>query len=148
MRLYIKTPFYENNKYIPHLLEHCVLFSPEIKHFLYTYNEVYAYASTGYTTFEFDNATPLESLVKTIQNAITPANIPLQKKILKSEYENSSSGQKLYEKTLQKIMKNPNIKTNGCQKVSMKEIIQYHKKWYQKEHMIVFDEASTNILNR
>lgn len=149
MRVYIKTPFYKNNKYLSHLLEHCVLFSDKISDFLYIYKDIEAYTSTGYTVFEFNNFLWWKSVVKRIQQSIIPHNIDLQKNIIKYEYEDGwTYGQKLYEKVLQKVMKNKKIATTTIPKISNEEIESYHKQWYQEKNMLIFDEESKTILNR
>ena len=34
MKLYVQTPRYHDNKYLPHLVEHCVLYSDDLRAFL------------------------------------------------------------------------------------------------------------------
>ena len=52
MKLYIKTPFVDNNKFIPHLLEHCALQSRNLAEYLKYSISTNASTRTGFTYFE------------------------------------------------------------------------------------------------
>ena len=52
MKLYIKTPFVNNNKFIPHLLEHCALQSRNLAEYLKYSISTNASTRTGFTCFE------------------------------------------------------------------------------------------------
>jgi hypothetical protein len=146
MKLYVKTPFDNDNKYLPHLIEHCVLFSPEFHNFLNIYNEVEASTLTGCTIFEFHDSISEKLIIKKIQGVLNKSTIELQKKVLKSEFKNISYGQRLYEKILQKIIKNPNIGTNSIYNIGIEKITQYHKNWYKKKNMILVDNDNKLFL--
>ncbi|MDO4714349.1 MAG: hypothetical protein Q4B28_07045 [bacterium] len=49
MKLYIKTPFVNDNKFIPHLVEHCVNYQADFSHFLKYHQETEAWTATGYS---------------------------------------------------------------------------------------------------
>ena len=52
MKLYIKTPFVNNNKFIPHLLEHCALQSRDPSEYLKYSISTSASTRTGFSCFE------------------------------------------------------------------------------------------------
>ena len=52
MKLYIKTPFVKNNKFIPHLLEHCALQSRDLSEYLKYSISTNASTRTGFSCFE------------------------------------------------------------------------------------------------
>jgi len=52
MKLYIKTPFVNNNKFIPHLLEHCTLQSRDPSEYLKYSISTNASTRTGFSCFE------------------------------------------------------------------------------------------------
>jgi hypothetical protein len=52
MKLYIRTPFVKNNKFIAHLLEHCALQSRNLPEYLKYSISTNASTRTGFTCFE------------------------------------------------------------------------------------------------
>ena len=137
MQILVKTPFLNNNKYTPHLVEHCIFHSQHSKTRLH-FSDIYAYTSTGYTWFEREHIT-LKKITNFLKTPITYENFVLQQKIIKNELRYPSFWQKVYEKILQKIF-NKNIFTNSVDNVTFDEIVAYQKIRYQESNMIFIKE--------
>jgi len=137
MQILIKTPFHNNNKYLPHLLEHCILHNQNIEIQLH-FSDIYAYTSTGYTWFEREHI-PIKKIVDFLKTPITYESFVLHQKIIKNELRAPSFWQKVYEKTLQKIF-NKNIFTNTVDDITFDEVLAYQKTRYQESNMIFIKE--------
>ena len=62
MKILVKTPFYQDNKYLPHLLEHCILESEDLSAQLQL-SDIDAASYTWYTCFEREYL-PLEHIIQ------------------------------------------------------------------------------------
>lgn len=145
MKLYIKTPRPKYNKYIPHLLEHCVLQSNNIKNFFDTQLPIYASTASWYTEFEFDEEY-LQPLQEKFKIKISQETFQLQSKIIKQELNWASFWQKVYIDTYKKISWNKNLISNKIENwVTLKDIHEYQKKYYQPENIILADDNNEII---
>ena len=137
MKLYIKTPFYDNNKYLPHLLEHCVCFSFE-RDALFTYFADVEWGTTyGYTDFEFYTPLSLSNIIHKITQPVSKETFFFQKKIIADELREASYSQKLREKFNQILEGNVHIRANNVPKgITLALLTEYQKKWYQEKHML------------
>ena len=144
MELLIQTPLYHENKYLPHLLEHCVLYSQNDEELLFL-SDIFASTRTGYTSFDWKNMS-LEEILFFLERPVDENIFFLQQKVVKNELNNSSFWQKLYEKILQKI--NKNFRTNSLDSISLEELLNYQKQRYQKKHMLLLDEEWKIIFDR
>lgn len=145
MELYIKTPFVDNNKYLPHLIEHCVLHDDDDKQFLYL-SDIYAETRTGYTTFEWTNI-PIEKVWKYLKKPVTQETFDIQKNVIKNELKHVSWDQKLYPKILQKIS-GKNIETNSIIEIHLDDLLKYQTKYYQIENTILLDKDGEIVKDR
>ena len=80
MRLFIRTPWPNNNKYVPHLLEHCILQTNNINDFINIQIPIYASTATWYTEFEFDKK-HLNTLLQKIKTKYFDVNFIMIKKL-------------------------------------------------------------------
>lgn len=144
MELFVQSPLYYDNKYLPHLLEHCVLYSQNDQELLFL-SDIFASTRTGYTVFERKNI-PIEQVLSFLKRPVDEKTFSLQQKVVKNELRNSSFWQKLYEKMLQKI--NKNFRTNSLDTVTFDELLTYKKQRYQKTKMLLLDDAWEVILDR
>lgn len=145
MYLYIKTPRINNSKYIPHLLEHCVLHSENIDEFINITIPCYASVATCYTEFEFDKK-DLDLILKKITTPISKESFETHKKVIKHELKWASFWQKSYIDTLRKVSWNKNLISNSIQEwVKFEDIVKYQKKYYQPEKMILVDDENELI---
>ncbi|MDR2190221.1 MAG: hypothetical protein LBP53_03360 [Candidatus Peribacteria bacterium] len=141
MQLFIKTPLYEHNKYVPHLLEHCVLFSSEREEAFTYFGDINAGTTYGGTEFEFYSPLSLSHLLKKISQPISQETFRIQKKYLAYELKNPIFSQKLREKFMQTVENNSCIRANTLQKgVNLELLTNYQKKWYQEQQMIFVGE--------
>ncbi|MDR0651060.1 MAG: hypothetical protein LBG59_06825 [Candidatus Peribacteria bacterium] len=141
MQLYIQTPLYNHNKYIPHLLEHCVLFSSNREELFMYFGDVEAGTTYGCTDFEFYAPLSLSHLLQKICQPILKETFLIQKKHLAYELKNATFSQKLREKFMQTIAQNPQICANQVQKGNTLEILNaYQKQRYQEQYMIFVGE--------
>lgn len=137
MKLLVKTPFRNKNKYLPHFLEHCVLYSKDSEKFLYL-SDIYAYTCTGYTGYEWEKY-PLDTILAYLQAPIPVENLLVQKKVIKKELSSPTFWQKLYEKSIQKAF-DKELVTNGVEEIPFEELIEYHTTWYQERNMLLVDD--------
>lgn len=145
MRLFIKTPWPNNNKYIPHLLEHCILQTDNINDFINIQIQIYASTATWYTEFEFDNKY-LDILLEKLNTPISKNNFKLNEKIIKKELKWASYWQKVYIDTLRKISWNKKLISNSTENwIKLEDICKYRKKYYKKENMILVDDKNELI---
>ncbi len=145
MRLLIQTPFVDYNKYIPHLLEHCVWDDRNIDVFLKYNLEFEITTKSGYTELERD----LLSIHEVIDKITTPIALEtyqLEKTIIKQELKKTSFWQKIYQKLLQKLI-NPAIQTNNNLEVNYQQLLDYQQIYYQKDAMIFIDQEDNIDLN-
>ncbi len=140
MQILIKTPFYNHNKYLPHLLEHCVLHS-EDKSTLLHLSDIYAYTSTGYTWFEREQI-PTNEVIQLLQIPIKQKSFILQQKVIKNEFRSASFWQKFYEKILQKVF-DKSLLTNSTASISFDELLHYQKTRYQLNNMLIIKDDWT-----
>lgn len=145
MYVFIKTPLYKNSKYLPHLVEHCIL----------TNNQQYSeYISTmydnrwvtfcGYTKFYIPSQSK-DTILQKLQNPITRETIEQERKIIKDELSYTSNTYDIFEKIGKKLY-GKTFKNNDVSKVTYTEIKTYHKKWYTSENIIICDD-NYNIIS-
>ena len=145
MKLYIKTPRPKNNKYIPHLLEHCILHSNNLQDFFKQQLPIYASTASWYTEFEFDKEY-LKPLQKKFNTPISIETFQLQSKIIKQELNWASFWQKVYIDTYKKISWNKKLISNKVDNwVTLKDIKKYQKNYYKPENMILVDDENEII---
>ena len=142
MRLYIKTPRPNDNKYIPHLLEHCILQTENITDFINIQIPIYASTATWYTEFEFDKKY-LSLLLEKLNKPISKKDFELHEKIIKKELKWVSFWQKVYIDTLRKVSWNKNLISNSVHNwINFEDILKYQKKYYRFENMILVDDEN------
>ncbi len=146
MKLYIKTPFVDGNKFIPHLLEHCVLSQSDPQNFLKYQKDTSAWTSTGYTGFEREDLA-IEDFFALLQKPVSEEAFNRELQSITKELHAPSFGQKIYEKILRKICW-PKIITNKVSEVSLESLQAYQKKRYQAENTILIDHEGKIIPNR
>ena len=145
MKIYIKTPRQNNNKYLPHLLEHCVFQSKDLHNFLQEEFTIYASTASWYTEFEFEKEN-LNLLKQKLTTPISQESFNLQSKIIKEELKEASFWQKLYLDVYRKISWNKELISNKVQNgITLKEIQTYQNKYYKLEKMIVVDDKNELI---
>lgn len=137
MKILIKTPFENNNKYIPHLLEHCLL-SPQTHQQAHQYWDIDGSVRTGYTEYEFSDSNP-EVLFKILTTPPSQEQFILEEKIIKKELRWVSFWQKYFEKILQKVY-HSDTKINQIISLQYEELIAYHKRWYNQENMLIISD--------
>lgn len=137
MKILIKTPFYQNNKYLPHLLEHCLLESKDLWMQLQL-SDIDAASYTWYTSFEREHIS-VENILSYLQKPITEETCTLHQKIIKKELRNIWFWQRIYEKTLQKIF-SQELLTNSLDNVQFEQVVEYQKKHYQIHNMLLVNE--------
>ena len=125
MKILVKTPFYQNNKYLPHLLEHCLLESKDLWMQLQL-SDIDAASYTWYTSFEQEHIL-VENILSYLQKPITEESFTLHQKIIKKELRNIWFWQRIYEKTLQKIF-SQELLTNSLDNVQFEQVVEYQKK--------------------
>ncbi|GHV22009.1 hypothetical protein FACS1894176_05590 [Bacteroidia bacterium] len=137
MELYIKTPFYQDNKYVPHLLEHCVLFSSEREELLSYFCDVDAYTAYGHTRFAFDLPLTLPKIVHKITQPVSRESFMFQKNIIVNELKDISDDKKRWEKAYQYLINNKNIRVNNLPRgITIDILHEYQNAWYQEKNMI------------
>ena len=145
MRLFIRTPWPNNNKYVPHLLEHCILQTNNINDFINIQIPIYASTATWYTEFEFDKK-HLNTLLQKIKTPVNKESFNLEQRIIKKELNWASFWQKVYIDTLRKISWNKNLVSNSIEKwIKFEKILKYQKKYYIKENIILADDKNELI---
>lgn len=145
MRLFIRTPWPNNNKYVPHLLEHCILQTNNINDFINIQIPIYATTAIWYTEFEFDKK-HLNTLLQKIKTPVNKESFNLEQRIIKKELNWASFWQKVYIDTLKKISWNKNLVSNSIEKwIKFEYVIMYQKKYYKKENMILVDDKNELI---
>lgn len=138
MKLLIKTPFVDQNKYIPHLVEHCINDDHNTEEFLKYTLELECCTRSGYSEVERDTLS-LDEVVTKISAPFPESTFQLEQSIIKKELRNPSFWQKSYEKLIQKLI-DPAIKTNTYLETSYEEIRNYHKQRYHPDTMIFIDQ--------
>ena len=147
MHAYIKTPFYRNSKYIPHLLEHCVNSRGNLNSndfFSYVYQSD-ADTFSWYTHFSFSDKISIEVFISWLQKDLDAGLIEYEKQILKDELKDVNFAQELFEK-IWKRLHWIDFNNNHISRVSTIEIVDYHKKYYKSAEIIICDD-SFNIIS-
>ena len=138
MKLYIKTPFVNNNKFIPHLLEHCALQSRNLAEYLKYSISTNASTRTGFTCFEREDI-PAQEFFDYLRMPLKEEIFNQELLAISRELEKPSFWQRVYEKTLNQIS-SKKIITNKIQKVSLTQLQDYHNKRYQEEYTLLIDK--------
>lgn len=138
MKLYIQTPFVNNNKFIPHLLEHCALQSRDPSEYLKYSISTNASTRTGFTCFEREDI-PAQEFFDYLRMPLKEEIFNQELLAISKELENPSLWQRVYEKTLNQIS-SKKIITNKIQKVSFTKLQDYHNKRYQEEYTLLIDK--------
>ena len=138
MKLYIKTPFVNNNKFIPHLLEHCALQSRNLAEYLKYSISTDASTRTGFTCFEREDI-PAQDFFDYLRMPLKEEIFNQELLAISRELEKPSFWQRVYEKTLNQIS-SKKIITNKIQKVSLTQLQDYHNKRYQEENTLLIDK--------
>lgn len=89
MQLLIKTPFSNHNKYLPHLVEHCICANENMEEFLSFNLDIQAATMTGYTELERNNI-PFNKVLKQVTTPIAEKTFILESKIIKKELQSPS----------------------------------------------------------
>lgn len=138
MKLYIKTPFVDNNKFIPHLLEHCALQSRNLAEYLKYSISTNASTRTGFTCFEREDI-PAQEFFDYLRMPLIEEIFNQELLAISRELEKPSFWQRVYEKILNQIS-SEKIIINKIQKVSLTQLQDYHNKRYQQEHTLLIDK--------
>lgn len=146
MKLYIKTPFVKDNKFIPHIVEHCVNYQPDFAEFLKYHQETEAWTSTGYSWFERDDIA-IEEFFSELKKPIVPAVFEREMKAISKELKSPPYGKKVYEKILSGIA-GRKIRTNKIQEIWLETVQNYHQKYYVAENSILVDRDNRIIRSR
>lgn len=137
--IYIYTPFYNNWNYIPHLIEHCVTnIKSEKDYFLY--NNLKASCNTFCTYFILPtkNKKYLNDFIKKILSPINNDLIKYEHKVIIDENDSYDFEKDLIKKIWKKLYwKTYNYTQNW--KISYNITIDYHKKYYTKENIIILE---------
>lgn len=134
MYLYIQTPPVNNSNKVAHLVEHCVHNKENLSISEY-FNicDIDAETSFWYTKFNLHHFD--------IKKFIHAIEYPLTNKLIKKELQvlNEELQEKIFTQKIRKITEKAlNIKEDN--RINYKEIITYHKKYYNKNHYIITDE--------
>ena len=138
MKLYIKTPFVDNNKFIPHLLEHCALQSRDPSEYLKYSISTNASTRTGFTCFEREDI-PAQDFFAYLRMPLKEVIFNQELLAISRELEKPSFWQRVYEKILNQIS-SKKIITNKTQKVLLIQLQDYHNKRYQEEYTLLIDK--------
>ena len=138
MKLYIKTPFVNNNKFIPHLLEHCALQSRDPWEYLKYSISTNASTSTGFSCFEREDI-PAQEFFDYLRMPLKEEIFNQELLAISRELEKPSFWQRVYEKILNQIS-SKKIITNKTQKVLVIQLQDYHNKRYQEEYTLLIDK--------
>lgn len=138
MKLYIKTPFVDNNKFIPHLLEHCALQSRDPSEYLKYSISTNASTRTGFTCFEREDI-PAQDFFAYLRMPLKEEIFNQELLAISRELEKPSFWQRVYEKILNQIS-SKKIITNKTQKVLLIQLQDYHNKRYQEEYTLLIDK--------
>ncbi|MDR0369364.1 MAG: hypothetical protein LBH96_02240 [Candidatus Peribacteria bacterium] len=137
MRIYVKTPLFQNSKAIPHMVEHCV------GHNMLSLSDFFEYSygvdgiiSPEYTVFEYDEWVDYQVAMQQLMTPLTKKAFDYEKKVLDAELSDPSYDQRIYERLVQLLI-NPQICLNSCEGLSWKKTTEYHQKWYHTNNMIV-----------
>ncbi|MDP2090507.1 MAG: hypothetical protein Q8K30_02815 [Candidatus Gracilibacteria bacterium] len=147
MKIYIKTPFFNSSKYMPHLVEHIANNSINLDKFDYLnfiHNSVLTTFST-YTLLDLPDYYDIDKYLEKIFSELDEKLIKSEKKVLKEELKKTNYNYILFEKIGKKIY-GKFFNNNGISKVTTQEVKDYHKKYYNKSNIIICDE-DFNIIN-
>jgi len=131
MKLYIKTPFVNSNKFIPHLLEHCALQSRDPSEYLKYSILTSASTRTGFSCFEREDI-PAQEFFDYLRMPLEEEIFNQELLAIVKELEKPSLWQRVYEKILNQIS-SEKITTNKVQQ-------DYHNQLYQEEYTLLIDK--------
>lgn len=138
MKLYIKTPFVNSNKFIPHLLEHCALQSRDPSEYLKYSILTSASTRTGFSCFEREDI-PAQEFFDYLRMPLKEEIFNQELLAIVKELEKPSFWQKVYEKILNQIS-SEKITTNKTQEISLTQLQDYHNQRYQEEYTLLIDK--------
>ena len=138
MKLYIKTPFVNNNNFIPHLLEHCALQSRDLSEYLKYSISTNASTRTGFSCFEREDI-PTQEFFDYLRMPLKEEIFNQELLAIVKELEKPSFWQKVYEKILNQIS-SEKITTNNVQEISLTQLQDYHNQRYQEEYTLLIDK--------
>jgi hypothetical protein len=98
MRIYIKTPLFQNLKAVPHMVEHCVGHTalPLTDFFEYDYGAD-GVITAEYTMFEYDERVPYQNAIEKLTSPLQQESFIYEKKVLQEEITSPSYEQRIYE---------------------------------------------------
>lgn len=136
MKIYIKAPLYKNSTYIPHLLEHCFLNKMDFELYLeYTF-EVEWFTNAWYININWLEKQDIDKYIEMILEKPTKEQIKYEKNIIKTEINESSTWNKLYDAVWKRLLWN-DFSTFEVKKYSIDEIINYHWNTVNIKNIIV-----------
>ena len=135
MKLFIKISFYKNSKYLAHLLEHTMW---SYKNY-FEISEIDFYTFNDYILLDFPNYLDIEKIKNIVFKKPDRSQIEYEKQILKDEFLQTNIKLKIEHK-IWKILFWSDFNTIKNSQVSYKEIINYHKKYFNKENILITDD--------
>ena len=145
MKIFIKVEFFQNSKYLQHLLEHTIWGNlRKIDVFFDLFLESDLHTFNSYILWEIPNYCDLENFKQAIFSEPNLKIFNYEKKVLKDELLKTPFKLKIEQK-IWKILfwKDFNITKN--QKVSFEKALIYHKKYFNEKNIIITDD-DYNIL--
>ena len=125
---------------ISHAVEHCAgFFNRKINAFFDLSRSLDWEITIDYTSFGADKWIKYEKMLEVLFHPIEKKTLDYERKVLKEELSDPTYGQEISEKILKKFV-DPELSTNRYKSVTLKEVRDYHKKYYKPENIIVVDE--------
>ncbi|HMY80280.1 MAG TPA: hypothetical protein PK048_00360 [Candidatus Absconditabacterales bacterium] len=143
MNIYVKTPRYYYSKFIPHIVEHCVLGKPQTRDdFFAIHAECECIVRSNYTVFQLPYFHDQSLILTQLQQPMASEYILSEMKILKDELRSTTFKQRLFERYGKKYI-HQSFNNNRYEKVSLSDIISYKEQWYKLDNMVITDDNDT-----
>ena len=141
MKIYIKTPLLDNSQTVPHMVEHCLRRSLSLNpQWFFEKKLPYEQWIQGEWTYVIcDQQIDSEDLIKEIKMPLVKQVYLTEKTPFKEELMWVSRWSQVFEAMLQKIV-DPKIVLNSWKGKNWDVVNFYHKKYFQEENFLVFDE--------
>ncbi|MDR0650395.1 MAG: hypothetical protein LBG59_03110 [Candidatus Peribacteria bacterium] len=139
MRIYIKTPLFNNSKAVPHMVEHCTGHTLSLADFFEHSYGIDGIISAEYTMFEYDDRVSYSDVMEKLLHPLQKKAFLYEKKVLQEEIGNTSYSQGIYEYLVKKII-HPTIALNTAKSLHRDDVLSYHQKRYQPEQMLVVND--------
>lgn len=139
----VYTPFVNNSKFIPHIVEHCIFWKISNIDLYFQYYNIDVYVRSFITVFNIEWNDDI-ALVKILQRPLDISCIRYEYGVIKQECLVNNYWQLLFEK-IWKILVHKDFNNNHIETLNIQGILDYHLSYYQNWNFFILNN---NLLTK